>query len=183
MSKLESETEGRFEDIWQGILPGLEPLPPGLIDNNQDCPVHVNDKIEESIKEKSPDELVFLKARLKQENAIFRYYEALIKKCHQQTGKMLIPLARAQKQILSRIMTTYFLKTGIKCEMPSSCTFVCSIPYAVRNLYNEELNSVREYKTCCTDIEQIKKLCEEITQVKLHNASELEKILESIILK
>lgn len=196
MSSSDSIDKNRFEDIWQGILPGLEPLPPAVVnyellkkqqasDNGISSDPIPHRPITAAMKG-TPDsctepELIFLKSRREQESDILRFYQTLIKNCSKRTAQELVPLERLQKQVLSRLVAVYFLKTGERGKPCSSCPYICSVPHAIRNLCNEEAAGFDKYTWAASEYSRIKQICEEIAQIKAHNTHELEMLLGRVM--
>lgn len=136
----------KFEDIWQEILPGLEPLPPEV--RLQDPPPKRNPEPEtrpENQRQRNFDTIEFLMREIAQECLISAFYRELIKKSPPKLRASLLPLEKSQKQAVDSLMTLCFLRTGEKPGCPNGCPFVCSIPHAFRNLCNEETRRARLY--------------------------------------
>lgn len=194
MSIYEKDSLHRFEDIRQDICPGRDILSPAVRDckylrrgraadyrEELESPIAADDSLADTAKAIAEHEIAFIKARRAQEGDILRFYQTLIKRCPKYISQELMPLEQAQQRVLCRLVTVYFLKTGEPGESCSSCPYICSIPYAIRNLCNEESSSVDEYLLAGSEYRHIRHLCEEIAQIKADSSHELEMLLGKIL--
>ena len=175
----------KFDDVWQEILPGLEPLPPqvrNIDDINKKHVPHIQGGLEEKT-DCVGDMTCFLRARIEQECSIHRFYQALIKKSPQRTAQAMMELARAQKQVLAGLMALYFLKTGEKSACGKACPYISSVPHAIRNLCNDEAHSGNIYKKAAgqTDDERFISVFGEIVEIKIRNSKALIRLLGPLI--
>lgn len=175
----------KFDDIWQEILPGLEPLPPEVRHTDDKNIKHAPCRVGRSEKKDDcyEDVACFLRIRIDQECSICGFYQALIKKCPKRVTQHLVPLEKLQDQVLARLMTLYFLKTGDKGACGKACPYISSVPHAIRNLCNEEAESGNKYKQAAsqTDDQRLASAFAEIAEIKIQNSVSLIRILGSVI--
>lgn len=175
----------KFDDVWQEILPGLEPLPPQVrnIDdkNTKDVP-HIQG-IEEKKDDCADDMTCFLRLMMEQECSTHRFYQALIKKSPKSAKQAMMPLEKAQRQVLTRLMALYFLKTGEKSACGRACPYISSVPHAIRNLCNDEADNRDKYSQAArrTDDKRLISAFTEIAEMKIQNSQALVRLLGTVI--
>ena len=175
----------KFDDIWQEILPGLAPLPPEVRGRDDKNAKHTTGTAERP--EKSDDcfgdMTCFLRMRIEQECSVCGFYQALVKKSPSMVAQLILPLEKTQKQVLTRLMTLYFLKTGEKASCGKACPYISSVPHAIRNLCNDEAHSGNKYKQAAgqTEDERIVQTFFEIAEIKIQNSQALFRLLGTVI--
>jgi len=184
----------KFENLWQGILPELEPLPRAVnafnimkeqIASSGTAPkkTSVSDSTLPLMCTEPTAESThnFLKCRILQESATCKFYKALSKKCPPKIARALASLEKSQQQVLTRLETVYFLKTGYRNQPANACPYIYSIPHALRNLCNEESDSYEDYICASGKFTNLRTLYEDLADTKAAAARTLESVLETII--
>lgn len=164
-----SEEKGRFEDIWQGILPGLEPLPREAIslealpktditslgasllrerrvpENSGACERRLMQEKRDQKSSGTWDERRFLQERLELESSICMVYRALLKRCPSTLAAQMRTLAAEQRRMHDTIRTLYFVLTGEEPPEAEVCPYISRYAHSMRNLCNEQHQSSQIY--------------------------------------